>query len=844
MASSGSFNTSGFNGDSTVGNRYLTFSWSVKEQDAKTNKTVISWTLKGAGGTAKYYYKAGNFRVVIDGDTVYSSSTRIELYDDTKVASGTKTLSHSTDGTKSFKASVEAGIYNVAVNCTGNGKWSLPTIERYATANQSVNSETETTIKMNWSSDSTIDYIWYSTDLDTTLDTTKWVGVNVTDGKSGTYTISGLKAGTVYKITTRVRRKDSQLTTDSDFLWAETCDYPYCTSAPDFTIGDRVTLRFYNPLSRAFKFYIIGNGTQIDVEYDCSSETYEGVNSPTSSAKYLYETIPNAKSGTYKVKVVYGTSERTKTGGTYKINEQNCRPTFTTFSYKDTNDTVSDVTGSDQILVRGKSKLAVYITSANKMTAKNGATPKKYNVSIDTISKNKDYATSDITVDVGAISSSGTKRLSVRAYDSRELSALAYKDITVYDYKEPVINASIKRKNNFEAISTLSVSGTYSRLTINNSDKNTITAVSYRYRETGGTWSSWSALTTTLTSGKFTCNNVSLTLDNQKSFEFEIKATDKLASPTKPVSVDMGQAIFFVSSNKKKAYVNGEEIVTADNVRQTKYYTQLSPNTDLNSIVDFGTYRSTQASDSATMQNVPAGINGGFVMYVLTWTAGLTNTDYRRQEIIYARTTYTRHTTNGGASWSAWVTTATLESFYPVGAVYCSSTNTNPSSRFGGTWELINKGFKSSFSEYTAETTTKATSIFKPYANPEDNTSNVFITSAYVVHNDSTIRVRLCIYTTDTITDTGTTLGTLNFNKIGITNLDMGYFGQTTFSDGANGGIVWNLAYATGVITQADVISTSGLNSESNFYIDLNILTRHEKMLDSFCDKFYWKRTA
>ena len=719
----------------------------------------------------------------------------------------------------------------------------------YATVKHSVNSETETTIKMNWSSDSIIDYIWYSTDLDTTLTTTKWVGVNVTDGKSGTYTISGLTAGTIYKITTKVRRKDTQKTTISSFLWAETLDYPHCNYAPDFTIGEKVTLKFYNPLNRSFKFYILtpkdGKDVSIGIEYPCSSDTYAGINDPKTSVKCLYDTIPNATSGTYKVKVVYGTHERTKTGGTYKINEKNCCPTFKNFTYKDTNPAVTKVTGSDQIIVKGKSKLAVYITSANKMTALNSATPKKYNVSIDTISKDKDYSdTSDVTVDVGAISSSGTKRLNVRAYDSRLLSTLVYKDITVYDYKEPVINASVTRKNNFENETTLKVSGTYSRLTINDVDKNTITEINYRYRETGGEWSEALPLTTTLNNGKFTCNDVALTLDNQKSFEFEITVKDNLSTPTKTVTVDVGKAILFISSNKRNAYVNGVEIATADNVRQTKYYTQLETGTDLNTIVDFGTYRSVQASDSATMSNVPADINGGFVMYVTTWTAGLTNTAYRRQEIIYARTSYTRHTTNGGETWSSWVTTATLESFYPVGAVYCSSTNTNPSSRFGGTWQLINKGFKSSAEAYTNETTTNATFIFEPYANPEDYTSNVFITSAYVVRNDSTVRVRLCIYTTDTISDTGMTLGTLKFNNIGITNLDIGYFGQSTFSDGANGGIVWNLHYNTGVITQTDIISTSNLKSESEFYIDLSILTRHEKMLDSLCDKFYWKRTA
>lgn len=126
MASSGSFNTNGYEG------RYLTFSWSLASQSAETNSSVISWSLKGAGNASSSWYNAGNFKVVINGTTVYSSSTRIKLYNGTVVASGSFTINHNNDGTKSFSASAQAGIYYVAVNCSGSGSWSLPTINRYA----------------------------------------------------------------------------------------------------------------------------------------------------------------------------------------------------------------------------------------------------------------------------------------------------------------------------------------------------------------------------------------------------------------------------------------------------------------------------------------------------------------------------------------------------------------------------------------------------------------------------------------------------------------------------------------------------------------------------------------
>lgn len=126
MANSGSFNTSGYEG------RYLVFSWSLSSQSTENNTSTISWTLKGAGNASSNWYRAGNFKVVINGSTVYASSTRIQLYNGTQVASGTLTIPHGSDGTKTFTASAEAGIYTVAVNCRGSGSWSLPTINRYA----------------------------------------------------------------------------------------------------------------------------------------------------------------------------------------------------------------------------------------------------------------------------------------------------------------------------------------------------------------------------------------------------------------------------------------------------------------------------------------------------------------------------------------------------------------------------------------------------------------------------------------------------------------------------------------------------------------------------------------
>lgn len=743
MAEKGSFKTGSYSTD--YGDPHLVFSWSIKSQDIATNKTVINWDLKGAGLNTGHYIKAGGFKVVINGKTVYSKSTdyRIELYTGTVVASGTAEITHNTDGTKNFSASAEAGIYTYAVNKTGSGSWDLKPIPRYATASQSLNEKTETTIKMNWASDNTVDYIWYSTD-----NGSNWTGINVTDGKSGTYTISGLLPNNTYKIKTRVRRKDSQLTTDSSALDVTTYDYPHCIEAPAFVIGNPTTLKFYNPLGREFTFYIVCNGVEIANSWTISNEEYYGLGAE-STQNQLYATIPNVQSAKYSV-VTICDGYRIGFSGTkciVSVDPSKCAPIFTDFDYTD--GLKMHITGNSLTMIKDYSYLDVHISPENQMTAVNGATPVNYVVSVDTLSTSADYVASGQSIGVGSIKSAGVKRLIVRAYDSRGLSTPVYKYVTVIDYAKPVVNVEAQRRNNFEAETTLKISGTFSPLTINGTDKNTVSSVYYRYRETNGTWGSWTKLTVGVTSGEFTCNDVILALDNTKAFDFEIDVTDKLDNTPASAHVDIGQAIFFISTNKRKCYINGVEVPTVE---------QLYP--------------------------------------------------------------------TGAIS--------TKESMYPVGSVYCSSTNLNPSESLGGTWELVDKGFKAG----TTETTQEATEYLSAF-------------KVASVRSGNTIRLRINVTSAKDIGETTVSLGTVDLAKHGLIKDSTGFFPYTVYSgvamsDGANAVI---LIYFTsnGVLQTADCFTSDGIHTlpaGTPFYFDVALPVMPSQMLDAFCDKFYWKRTA
>lgn len=146
MATSGSVSTNGYEG------RYITFSWNLTSQSIKANTSTISWRLEGDGKAETSRYKAGNFKVVIDGVTVYSTSEddRIWLYDGTLVASGNYTFNHNSLGQKSFSVQIQAGIYYYAVNCRGSGSFTLPTISRISDITAVNGSNTSDELSVNY----------------------------------------------------------------------------------------------------------------------------------------------------------------------------------------------------------------------------------------------------------------------------------------------------------------------------------------------------------------------------------------------------------------------------------------------------------------------------------------------------------------------------------------------------------------------------------------------------------------------------------------------------------------------------------------------------------------------
>lgn len=122
MALSGSVST-----NAGEDGRYYKLSWTAT-QSIDNNTSTISWTLEAKGAGSSWLAERTVY-VNIDGSSVYSKSAYTERYAGT-VASGKTTLSHNSDGTRSFSVSLGAAVYYSSVTCTGSDSFTLNTIAR------------------------------------------------------------------------------------------------------------------------------------------------------------------------------------------------------------------------------------------------------------------------------------------------------------------------------------------------------------------------------------------------------------------------------------------------------------------------------------------------------------------------------------------------------------------------------------------------------------------------------------------------------------------------------------------------------------------------------------------
>lgn len=547
FATSGTLTTPG-NSDGTS----FYFYWSRQSYSIADNKSTIYWQI---GINAAYSYYSNGVKLgptTVNGTVIHSGGTYSNISRGTHTMfEGTMDIPHNPDGTKSFSASLSGWTWESTWTSADNSNnpFVLDTIPRYTTVSTwSVTSRTETSITLSWKTADTCSQIRYGTS------TSSYTTANV-NGNSGSVTISGLQAGQPYTLYFMPKRKDSSLWGDgSDSTWKSlanqsTYNYPNCTTAPDFTIGDSVTLQFSNPLNRTFAIRMWSHASQSFVtdSVNISGTSYTF----TPNANNLYASIPNAKSSKYNIDCTYSGNKLVKTSPNngYSVNENTNKPTFSDFTYADINSTTVALTGDNQKVVQGYSNIQATVSVANKATAKNSATMDHYDLIItgnDTTRANYSDNT-DVTITTNGANSGSIK---VNAVDSRNLAQPVEKtNVELIPYTNIQRgNISVTRAGNVGEATTLTFEGTmwggnFGAVT------NTITSVQYRYKSTaaGSSWSAYASLTPPTPSGNSYSfsgliagdeGNTGFSVDN--SFNIEVVVADRLSSITFTATLGTG----------------------------------------------------------------------------------------------------------------------------------------------------------------------------------------------------------------------------------------------------------------------------------------------------------------
>ena len=332
----------------------------------------------------------------------------------------------------------------------------------------SLSSKTETDITVNWTCDEKLDKLWYSTDN----------GVNFTEsygsGNEGTVSIFDLNSATNYKIIIKGRVLTTQEITYSAVLEIETYSFPFCNYAPDFTIGERLSLLFYNPLKREITVNLLGADGSI-ISNDTISTTYLTGFIDAVTIDRLYASIPNTPQANYSVKVTCeDNAPITVVGGVYSVNENECKPTLLEVSYEDTTASTTALTGNNQYLVRNKS---VPSFTATGISALKHAT-------ISSVKVNLNEVETPLILSGATASGLGTTVDSVVSIyakfivtDSRGITTTKEKLVNIYDWFEPEALTTLDRKSNDTCAITVDANyaliGGHNTLTINGYIKKT-----------------------------------------------------------------------------------------------------------------------------------------------------------------------------------------------------------------------------------------------------------------------------------------------------------------------------------------------------------------------------------
>ncbi|MEI3355776.1 MAG: hypothetical protein V8R81_01595 [Clostridia bacterium] len=502
------------------------------------NTATVNWEIyaRCEGGTSGSTWVANyGFGGNVNGQNLSFSG---RFYKDARVASG----SFQIGGGNSFSASITAHPYSGSHTSSGNWSWTMDNKVVTPTVTCSVTRGLNTIgASMSVTNDGRASIVDRYIDLFTDSGCSNKVGT--ISGASGTFT--GLEPNKTYYA--RANASNGTYRGYSSVKTVSTYDIARLTEAPDVNIGSAHTIKWTNPSGATISLALYKtDGKTLVYNVGNIAGTSKSV---TPTASEIYKLIPNTIS--IKLRYIITTTANNKSYTNYKectFSVTNSNPTFSNFTYADTNSKTLALTGNNQIVIKGYSNVKGIVSVSNKAVAKNSATMAKYRLVIGESQKEANYS-SDAEVGI-TIANANNNVFNMYAIDSRGYSTLKTISPSTYKtYSDINVKSAVaeRQENGISSNVILSFNGDIWNNSFGNVN-NEITSCVYRYKKTtSNTWITGKTDIMPVVNGQSYSKSVSIKgdleaegFDIRSSYNLQIIIKDKLSSYTYETLIGTG----------------------------------------------------------------------------------------------------------------------------------------------------------------------------------------------------------------------------------------------------------------------------------------------------------------
>ena len=433
---------------------------SISDSDASTNQRYVGWkiTVEGtpwSGLKARYATLGGHeIRPFTVADVNNWNAGKI-------LDNGVETYNNDSSGNLTLYAYLKQLFYYGYSDSRWNGSTAQAVganmvcsqLPRYANFTRHyINATGINTFGVHWEADASCDEYQYS------LNGGAWK-----DADWPNYTIDDLSPETNYNIRTRIKRADSQLWTESSYLYVTTASLPSTGTPSNFNLGSSPTPSI-DSMSNLSHWYVhTYDGDTLLNESGAiysTSKTIDLTNATLINQMLARHPNENEWNITFKYYCV-------SNGVTYTLTQRTCKciipqgqyaPTFNenNVSYEVTDQQTLDLTGSNKKVIKGISDILVTVTPASP----NGsATMKLYNAT----SGNSTGSTTNINTPTISLTNVSADSVMVQAVDSRNRTTNTNKTFSTFiDYFAPIItSASINRIEGVGTNLSVNITGNY-----------------------------------------------------------------------------------------------------------------------------------------------------------------------------------------------------------------------------------------------------------------------------------------------------------------------------------------------------------------------------------------------